>query len=131
MTIKKKSGFTVIELIFVVSVLGFASILFFSQKNNLNIVNLDNQRKISINAMYYSLEEVFYETNEYYPREISSENLKSVDPELFNDPNGIAINELGSDYTYSSFDCVDNNCKSYELKAILAKEDDYIKTNRN
>jgi type II secretory pathway pseudopilin PulG len=130
MTIKKSSGFTVIELIFVIALFGFASILFFVQKNNLNIVNQDNEKKIAINAMYYSLEEVFYVSNGYYPQTINSSNLKSVDPSLFTDSSGIKINTDGSAYTYTPLNCNDNKCKSYKLKATLAKESDYIKTSR-
>lgn len=131
MTIKKSYGFTVIELILVVSIFSFASVLFFVQKNNLNIVNQDSQRKVSINAIYYSLEEVFYPTNGYYPQTVTSDNLKSVDPDLFTDPSGTIINTAGSDYTYKPLNCTANKCKSYELKATLAKEADYVKSSRN
>lgn len=128
---RKQTGFTLIEIIFVTAIFAFASILFFVQKNNLSVVNQDNNKKTAINAMYYSLEEVFYKANSYYPQTISSDNLKSVDPDLFSDPNGYKINENGSSYHYSALNCsTDGKCKSYELKATLSKEADYIKTSR-
>lgn len=128
---KHSHGFTVIEILFVSLIAIAASILFFVQKNNLEIVASDNTKKASINAMYYSLEEVFYQTNKYYPQSISSDNLKSVDPSIFTDPNGIKINTAGSAYTYSATNCQDNKCKSYTLKTTLQNEADYKKTNKN
>lgn len=128
---KHSHGFTVIEILFVSLIAIAASILFFVQKNNLEIVASDNTKKASINAMYYSLEEVFYQTNKYYPQSISSDNLKSVDPSIFTDPNGIKINTAGSAYAYSATNCQDNKCKSYTLKTTLQNEADYKKTNKN
>jgi Tfp pilus assembly protein PilE len=129
--IKRITGFTVIELMFVAVLVGIASIFFFIQKHNLEVVAQDDTKKIAINAMYYGLEEVFYPANKYYPQSITSDNLKSVDPALFTDPNGVKINTAGSSYTYSPTNCVDNKCKGYTLKSTLNNEADYIKTNRN
>lgn len=127
----KNYGFTLIEIIFVTAIFSFASVIFFVQKNNLNVLNEDKLRKTSINAMHYSLEEVFYKATSYYPQSINSENLKSVDPELFTDTNGKKINENGSAYSYKSVNCnTEGKCKGYELKTTLQKESDYIKTNR-
>ena len=129
--IKHSRGFTVIELLFVAILISAASVLFFIQKNNIEIVADDSTKKVAINAMYYSLEEVFYPANKYYPQSISSDNLKSVDPTLFTDPNGIKINTTGSAYTYSPTNCSKDKCKSYTLKSTLEKEDDFIKTSLN
>ena len=130
--IKNRSyGFTVIELVFVAVLVGIASILFFAQKQNLEIIARDDTKKVAINAMYYSLEEVFYGTNKYYPQSINSGNLKSVDPSLFTDPNGIALGSAGSAYSYSPTNCVNNQCKSYTLTASLENEGDFIKTSLN
>jgi hypothetical protein len=114
-----------------VIILGFASILFFVQKNNIQIATQNNTKKTAINAMYYGLEEVFYPANKYYPQTIESDNLKSVDPALFTDPAGIKLGTAGSAYTYTPTNCSDNKCKSYTLKAALTNEADYIKNSRN
>ena len=129
--IKKSNGFTVIELLFIVVLLGAASVLFFIQKNSIETSAQDNTKKTAINSMYYSLEEVFYPTNKFYPQTISSDNLKSVDPALFTDPSGIKLGTAGSAYTYTPTNCAENKCKSYTLKAKLANESDYTKTNKN
>lgn len=128
---KISNGFTVIEIIFVIVLSGFASILFFMQKNDLQIIADDNHKKTAINAIYYALEEDFYKENKYYPQEINIESLKTVDPALFKDASGTMINQIGSEYSYKATDCFDNKCKSYRLSAILSKESEYIKTNKN
>jgi len=128
---KQSEGFTVIEIIFIATLIAFASVFFFIQKNNLEITANDNTRKSAINAMYYSLEEVFYPANKFYPSTISSDNLKSMDPELFSDTDGKMINTAGSAYTYKPTDCVNDKCKGYTLKTTLVNEADFEKTNRN
>jgi len=128
---KKSHGFTIIELLFIIVIFGLASVLFFVQKNDLQVVANDNAKKTAINAMYYSLEEVFYPANKYYPQTISSDNLKSIDPALFTDPDGTIIGTAGSAYSYSPTNCLNNQCKSYALKVTLKKEADYIKASRN
>lgn len=129
--IKHSRGFTVIELLVIVVVLGVASVLFFMQKSNLEITARDQQRKTAINAMYYSLEEVFYKTNKYYPVAISSTGLPSVDPALFTDPTGVKLGEANSNYRYEPTNCTDNKCKSYTLRTTLENEADFIKESKN
>jgi len=128
---KRSSGFTIIEILLIVSVLLAASILFFIQKNNISVSSRDDTRKVAINAMYYSLEEVYHKTNAYYPVSIDEKVLPSVDPELFTDPNGNKIGNAESDYRYEPTNCKNDKCSSYTLRAKLQNEDDFIKTNKN
>lgn len=127
---KYTRGFTVIELLIVIVLLAAASILFFVQKNNVEVAAKDETRKTSINAMYYSLEEVYFKENGSYPRTINSTVLPSVDPELFKDPSGVKIGEADSDFSYEASDCDGDSCKAYTLRTTLKNEDDYIKNNR-
>ena len=129
--IKRTSGFTVIEIIFIILILDIASVLFFVQKNDLAIAARDQQRKTAINAMHYGLEEVFYKTNSYYPETISETNLPSVDPALFTDPNGVKIGTSSSNYRYEATNCADNKCRAYTLRANLENEADYVKDSLN
>jgi len=131
MTKNSKPGFTIAELIFTILLATFASVLFFVQKNNIQVVANDDKKKIAINAMYYSLEKVFYENNKFYPQEINKDVLPSVDPELFTDPEGNEFNTGNSAYSYSPVDCENNKCKGYTLKAKLKNEVDYKKTSDN
>lgn len=128
---KHSRGFTVIELIIIVAILAAASILFFVQKHNVEVAGRDNVRKTAINAMYYSLEEVFYKANGYYPATISETNLASVDPSLFTDPNNVKIGTSGSDYRYEPTNCQNDTCKSYSLRTTLQNEADFVKDSRN
>lgn len=128
---KRTAGFTVLELIIVIVVLGVIGLIGLLQYNNLAAMQRDEQRKTAINAMYYGLEEAFYPANEYYPRTLSSDNLKTVDPELFSDPNGNAIGESNSDYRYEPINCNNNECQGYTLRTTLENEADFIKTNRD
>jgi type II secretory pathway pseudopilin PulG len=128
--IKRTNGFTVIELLVIVVVLGAASILFFVQKGNLEISARDQQRKTAINAMYYSLEEVFYKANSFYPTTIDEKNLPSVDPTLFTDPTDVKIGQAASNYRYEPVNCTDSKCKSYTLRSTLENEADFVKESK-
>jgi len=138
----KQRGFTVIELIVVIAFLIFAGVLFFVQKNNLEVAGRDDKRKTAINAMYYGLEEGFYKQNGYYPAEIAGKNLTTLDSKLFTDPSGIKLGQttqkvgeeevpVQSEYRYEPTNCVDSKCKSYTLRADLEAEADYVKKSRN
>lgn len=128
---KRSQGFTVIEVIVVVIFLGLAATLLLIQKNNLSAAQRDDKRKTAINAMYYNLEEVFYAKNGYYPSKIDSKTLTAMDPALFTDPDGTAMNDTGAEYHYDASNCTNNHCKSYKLSADLEKEAEYAKTSRN
>ena len=127
---KSKRGFTVLELIIAIIFVGIFVVLFFIQKVNVDAMNRDQQRKIAINAMFYSLEEGFYEQNGYYPETIFEDNLTTMDPNLFTDPYGINIGDSSSSYRYEPANCTEGKCKEYTLRAIMEKEDIYIKSNR-
>lgn len=128
---KRTHGFTVIELLVVIVFLAFAATLFFVQKNNLEVAARDSERKTAINAMYYSLEEVFFTKNHYYPTTIDKNNLTSMDPALFTDPRGKKLGDSDSNYRYEPTNCINNECQSYTLRSTLENEADYIKTSRN
>lgn len=126
----KRRGFTIIELAVVLAFSTLVVVLFFIQKINTDAMHRDEQRKEAINAMYYALEEGFYAENGYYPEEISEENLKVMDPQLFTDPYGLNLGVEGSSLVYEPANCENAKCKEYTLRATLEKEDEYIKKNR-
>lgn len=130
--IKRTSGFTVLELILIIVVLSIASVVFFVQKNNLQVTARDEHRKTAINAIYYGLEQVYFKQNQSYPKTVSSTNLPSVDPALFIDPSGAKIGDGASNYRYEPVNCNDKGaCTSYTLRSTLENEADYIKTSTN
>lgn len=124
-------GFTVIELLALTVLLILVGITFWIQKSNIETAARDDKRKVSINAMYYGLEEVFYPTNKYYPKTLSATSLPSVDKDLLKDPNGVQIGKAESDYHYEGKACTEDKCKSYELRAELENEADVVKNSRN
>lgn len=139
---KRTNGFTVIELLFVVVLLATASVIFFVQKNNIEVAGRDEDRKTAINALYYSLEEVYYAKHGSYPRTLDEKTLPSVDPVLFTDPSGVLLGQTSvtiddvevpveSNYRYLPTNCTDNACKSYTLRTVLENEADYVKESRH
>lgn len=126
----KQRGFTVIELIVAIVFLIAAGTIFVIQKNDLELSARNQERRTAINAMHYSLEEVYFRGNGYYPPNITEQTLPSVDPELFNDPEGTMIGNQGSDYRYEPSGCENDRCQGYTLRADLENEEDYIRQSR-
>jgi len=127
----KRHGFTIIELVVVLAFLIGGAAVFYTQKASIDAIARDADRKVAINAMYYSLEEVSYPKNGAYPQSIDSKTLRSVDPELFTDPDGYKMGDAQSNYHYSASDCsLAGLCKQYRLSADMEKEAEYVKTNR-
>lgn len=123
-----KKGFTLLELTIVGAFAALLVIIFFIQKANVDAMNRDDDRKTAINAMYYALEEYYYPKFGYYPSEISEEVLPVIDPQLFTDPLGVNLGIDGGSYTYEPANCNEKNeCREYILRAILEKEDAFIK----
>ena len=128
----KRKGFTVIELVVVIVVLGLGAWLFFSEKATVAAVQRDTARKVAINAMYYNLEEVYYPQHTYYPATIDSKTLRAMDPSLFTDPDGHAMTDSQSNYHYEGTGCTTSGqCKGYTLRSSMEREADYTKVNRN
>lgn len=127
---KTHKGFTVIELVAVISFLVLAAIATAAQVQSLRASERDNQRKTAINAMYYNLEKVYYPDNHAYPTAINSKVLTAMDPALFTDPNGKKLGDNDSDYRYEGINCTDQTCQDYKLSAKLEREADYVKTGR-
>lgn len=124
---KRKSGFTVIEILVVIVLTITSAILVLVQKNNAEATMRDRERKIAINAMYFQLTNVFYKQNNYYPEKISPEILNGVDPALFTDPWGTFMGDVGSNYSYQASNCEDSRCQSFKLSSFMEKEAGYIK----
>lgn len=128
---RNRAGFTVIEVIVVLLFVMVAAGLFFTQQLAVSATIRDTNRKTAINAIYYNLEEVFYQQLEYYPQQIDSKTLRAMDPALFTDPNGNKLGEKESDYTYVGEKCdLEGKCQAYRLSADMEREAEYVKTNR-
>lgn len=129
---KTRKAFTVLELIVAIVFVGIFVILFFIQKENVEAINRDDKRKVSINAIYYALEEGYYAQNNAYPETLNkSDILPWIDPNLFTDPYGTNLWENESNYSYEAYDCNDGKCKTYTLRSSMEKEADYVKNSRH
>lgn len=124
--ISREDGFTVIEIVIFFVILATLAVFFVLQKMDLESSFSDQERKTAINAMNYSLSEVYYAENGYYPSSIGDDTLVGIDPELLFDPWGVMIGESGSDYNYEGLNCdTENHCRGFRLTAKLEKEADY------
>ncbi len=126
-----QKGFTVIELIVLILLVGCIGLVAWTQINHIEVARRDDKRRVAINSMYYTLEEVYYPANKSYPKTLDEKALPSVDKDLFSDPNNTKIGKGESDYRYEPTDCSETSCKSYTLRADLEAEDDYVKASRN
>ncbi len=130
-TTSSQRGFTVLELIIAIVFVLIAGTVFYVQKRDLEVQARDSARKTAMNAIYYNLEDVYYTANKAYPQKLTADQLKGLDPSLLKDPEGVAVGEQNSDYSYDPKDCTDGKCKSYALRANLEHEADYLKASRN
>lgn len=128
---RKQLGFTALEIVVAIIILIAAGSIFLIQKNDIAAQHRDIDRKIAINAMYYNLEEVLYPTLKGYPAKIDAKQFKAMDSALLKDPNGVMINDAGSQYTYEPSSCTGDVCQHYVLRANLEKEADFVKRSRN
>ncbi len=126
-----RRGFTVVEAIVVIIFLVIALALFITQKTSVDAAIRDTERKTAVNAMHYSLEEVYFERAGYYPATLEPETLTAIDPELMTDPDGNDIGDPNSSVIYESNNCsLDGECQGYTLRAQLEREAEYVKTER-
>lgn len=135
-----KKAFTTIELAVVIVIFGVLTVLFFMQKSTYDAFKRDDQRKVALGSIYYTLEVVFYQENGYYPEQINLETtnqetgevtpatLPTLNPVLLVDPSGRLINAEGSDYRYEPANCSNNRCYEYKLTSRMEKEGEYTLT---
>lgn len=122
---RRTSGFTVIELISAVVLVVIVGTLVVLQKNNLDAASRDQQRKTSVNAIYYGLKQGYFAKTGSYPSVLDKNSMPYVDPK--------ALQQVGNDKQYAlkyrGLDCENTKCKGFELKTNLEKEATYKKTN--
>lgn len=125
-----KKAFTTLEIIVSIVFLGTLFILFVNQSNQVNQKLRDQERKASINAIYFNLTQIYYKQNGYYPEILTPELVSGVDPAIFSDPNKILLGDAGCDYEYKTTDCQDNQCKQFSISSKMELEATYSKSSQ-
>lgn len=127
---QNQQGFTIIEILVFITVVAIIGTVVALNIRDYRAAQRDINFKRDINTIYYQLE-AFYQKNQFYPSEISSEFKKSLKPEDLVDENNLEINQPGARYTYRPYGCADAKCKSFSLEAHLELESTYRKESLN
>lgn len=137
---RKQSGFTIVELLIVIVVIGILAGLVITTFNGIQQKGRDTERETDVKALYSQIE-AFWAQKAYYPSLTDlndriattgfvAVNMKGLDPEAFKDPKGtsstlVAAPATGS-YAYAvtnsggtSCEADDTTCAKYVLTATL------------
>jgi prepilin-type N-terminal cleavage/methylation domain-containing protein len=138
---KRQSGFTIVELLIVIVVIGILATLVIVTFTGIQQKARDSQRQTDINAVNSQLE-AFYAQKGYYPSLTDlqtstwvSGNLKGLDAASLVDPKGAAGSTVeataGADHYGYAATCtdpaVDTTCTGYTLTANLENGDPFVK----
>lgn len=141
-TIKKiQSGFTIIELLIVIAVIGILALLTINSYVGINARARDTNRVSDITNIKEKLEE-YYNENNGYPNTFQASTFPGLDAESLKDPKNqdIKINAVVADKTaaeavaapaatdtfqyvyipYGDAGCT-NNCKGFVLKSYIER----------
>ena len=138
---KKNSGFTIIELLIVIIVIGILATLVIVTYNGIQQKARDTKRKTDINAVQGQVE-AYFAQNGKYPTLANvndstwrSTNMKGLDPSALKDPNGstqaLVATTTANSYVYavtpSGCDNSGTDCTGYALTATLEGGGTYSK----
>jgi len=125
----KDRGFTVVEVLAFFLLLSVVGLIFLSQKNALDAIHRDRDRKTAINEIYYNLQEVAYPALKGYPSTLSVKQLSTLDRSFLTDPAGHKIGSKDSDYRYEPTGCNGGTlCTGFTLRTELEREADFVKS---
>ena len=142
----KERGFTIIELLIVIIVIGILALLVYTSFNNVTRDARNRERETDVKALHSSLE-AYYAQNGHYPTLANlndsswrSSNFQGFDSAALQDPQGSAETLVASatagSYSYDiEPDTCDNgsagDCTDYTLTATLEGGGTFAKTNLN
>lgn len=144
---RKESGFTIVELLIVIVVIGILAALVVTTFSGVQKKARDSERQTDINAIHGQVE-AYYAQNGKYPTitdlntaSFVSANLKGLDPAALKDPKGSAstLSTTAGAGTYSYVatpancdNTTGNECTGYTLTATNeGTPATYIKTSLN
>lgn len=141
----KERGFTIIELLIVIIVIGILATLVITTFSGIQRNARNRTREADINALHSQLE-FFYGNNDYYPTLAQlndaawrADNMRGLDSEALRDPQGAAAVIVSSPaagsyaYVVLPADCnnTDEDCEEYTLTATLEGSDPFVKNSLN
>lgn len=143
---KNNRGFTIVELLIVIVVIGILAALVIVTYNGIQQKARDTERKTDINAIASHLE-AYNAQNGRYPTRANvndstfrSTNMKGLDPAALQDPKGAAqtlSDTVGANqyaYVPSPANCdnaTNGDCAQYTLTATLEGGGTYVKQSLN
>jgi type II secretion system protein G len=150
MTIKKNErGFTIVELLIVIIVIGILAALVITTFTGVQQKARDTERQTDVKAVHGQLE-AYYAQNGKYPTLANlntsgwaTTNLKGIDQEALKDPKGagytFASSPTASQYSYAvtaadgttACDNTATDCAKYTLTATLEAGGTYVKKSLN
>ena len=123
----KQTGFTVVELLIVMVVIGILAILALNTIGGAQARGRDTERITDIRALQKSLE-VYYLSNNGYPDlgAINGSLFPGLNAQSLIDPFGRTFGDSNADYSYTSTDCVTgSHCNNFQLVSNMEKQDTY------
>ena len=138
---KRSEGFTIVELLIVIIIIGILATLVVVQFTNQQKKARDTKRKTDIGAIQTHLE-AYYAENGKYPTAtgVTTANLKGLKSESLKAPNGTdpisadAASKTHYNYTVTPANC-DNtatDCTNFTISAVLEADDStYSKKSEN
>jgi prepilin-type N-terminal cleavage/methylation domain-containing protein len=140
---KTEAGFTIIELLIVIAIIGILATLVLTNFQGAQAKGRDTVRKNDINSVYQKLEE-YYNENGNYPTTLTATVLPGIDAEALTDEDGNAFvitttdisatdpvdagtpNGSTNEYAYAAYDCVTaagvTTCGKYHLVSYLERD---------
>lgn len=145
---RKQSGFTIVELLIVIVVIGILAALVVTTFSGIQRKARNTERETDIKAIHGQLEAYFAQNNSYpamaelNDASFRSSNLKGLDAEALKDPKGAsqAVSAAASATSYgyaptkddgSACTTAANDCSKYTLTAKREGDTDFTKTNLN
>lgn len=126
---KLTSGFTVVELLIVIAVIGILATLVLNTVNGTQAKARDSERAHEATLIRKSLE-AFDTINGYYPETGAIIGaLPELDPDAMTDPDGILINDSGADYIYEADSCSAGRCSEFTLTVSRETDNNIVYTN--
>ena len=143
---KKQQGFTIVELLIVIVVIGILAALVITTYTGIQAKARNSKRQTDVNSIQTQLE-AYFAQNGHYPSLTDmnssswlSTNMKSLDTGALQDPQGssqtLVASPVAKSYSYavtnsSSTSCEsdDTTCAQYTLTATLEGGGTYAKSN--